>query len=234
MLIIAHRGASGLYPENTLLSFNSALELKAPAVEFDVMLTSDGVPMVFHDDDTKRLTGRSGRFNSMTYEQIASLDVSGERIPTLKETLSEIMGRALINLELKDPAATQAVIEELQSLDETSMQSILVSSFEHQTLYEVREALPDLALGVLSEHLDDAVLETGKALSALSINLPITAVNEKALKVIHSANLSCLVYTVNTQRQAQLCRDAGVDGIFTDYPERFLRGARGSNWNSAL
>ena len=170
----------------------------------------------------------------MSREELSQLTVRGELIPTLSEVLTQLSGNALMNLELKDPEASSAVIEALQSLNETTKQGILVSSFNHEALEKVHRALPDLPIGVLSDHLDESLISTAKSLSALSINLPLSAVDPASINSIHSEGFKCLVFTVNTQRQAERCRKSGVDGIFTDYPERFMRKSKGNDWSSAL
>src|SRR5438093_12032267 len=106
-LVVAHRGASADHPENTLQSFQGALDAGAQVIETDVRLTADGVPIVLHDADVSRCTDGSGFVNDLTIEEVKRLDASGGRaeraeVPTLAEVLELVSGRAGINLEIKN------------------------------------------------------------------------------------------------------------------------------------
>ncbi|MBI5652332.1 MAG: glycerophosphodiester phosphodiesterase [Chloroflexi bacterium] len=111
-LIIGHRGASAVAPENTLAAFKRAFELGADGIELDVTLTKDGVPVVIHDEKVDRTTNGHGLVKQMTLDQIKQFDAGawfdekyrGEKIPTLAETLGAIGARGLVNIELKTEA----------------------------------------------------------------------------------------------------------------------------------
>jgi glycerophosphoryl diester phosphodiesterase len=100
-LVIAHRGASAEAPENTLAAFRRALALKVDGIELDVQATRDGVPVVFHDEGLRRLTGRIGRLGKKTWPELAALRVAQtEPIPNLAQVLALVRGRATVHREL--------------------------------------------------------------------------------------------------------------------------------------
>ncbi len=100
-LVIAHRGDCSKAPENTMAAFQAALDAGSDGIELDVFLTSDNHVIVFHDEDTKRLTGDEGDITKMTLDQVRQLSVRGESIPTLEEVLTKFADKLLINVELK-------------------------------------------------------------------------------------------------------------------------------------
>lgn len=111
ILNVAHRGLSGLYPENTMIAFRKAIEADCDGIEMDVHLTRDGVPVVIHDEEVDRTTNGSGYVKDFTYEQLCNLDAGikfsdefkGEKIPTLKEFFDFMKDNdKLINIELKN------------------------------------------------------------------------------------------------------------------------------------
>jgi glycerophosphoryl diester phosphodiesterase len=162
-IVVAHRGASSTHPENTLASFEAALEAGADVVELDVRLTADRVPVVLHDPDVARTTDGAGLVHELTLDEVRGLDASGGRgpraaIPTLHEVLDALGGRIGLNLELKnipgeaafdtqegvaESAAT--LVRELGLVDDT-----LFSSFNWAALQRVRELGPDLHTGLLT------------------------------------------------------------------------------------
>ncbi|MGH2352028.1 MAG: glycerophosphodiester phosphodiesterase, partial [Chloroflexota bacterium] len=123
-LIVAHRGASGLAPENTLAAFRLALDLGAPAVECDVHLAADGAPVVIHDPRVDRTTSGSGDVRALTLDHLRRLDAgswfsarfAAERIPTLDETLAVCTGRARVFVELKVGGGPPLVDAALQAI----------------------------------------------------------------------------------------------------------------------
>jgi glycerophosphoryl diester phosphodiesterase len=163
-LIVAHRGASATEPENTLIAFESALAAGADAVELDVRLTSDGVPVILHDADVTGATDGSGFVHEMTLAEVKRLDASGgsgERaeVPTLVEVLEAIGDRAGVDIEIKnlpgEPAfdsPREAILEaSLGALDGSSFPGpVLISSFNWLTIERSKQVAPDIATGFLT------------------------------------------------------------------------------------
>lgn len=101
-LVLAHRGVSVQFPENTMSAFQAALDVGADGIEFDVFQIADGTVVVFHDENTERLTGENRNIVEMTWDEVSKLRVKGtERIPLLEEVLAEYSGKLLLNIEMK-------------------------------------------------------------------------------------------------------------------------------------
>jgi len=228
--VIAHRGASGTRPENTLAAFRRAEELGAHMIELDVQLTRDGEVVVMHDDTLDRTTDGRGAVVAHTLAELRRLDAgrwfgeafAGERVPTLAEVLSEV--RLPINVELKAggglglEARTLAVVREAGALER-----IVFSSFDPDALLHLRSLTADAELAVLwTRRALSAALELAKRVDARGLHLRKTAVASPTLAAVRETGLAIRVWTVNEPREFGPLRVAGASGVFTDYPERFL------------
>ena len=159
--IVAHRGASARFPENTLVAFAAAVTAGADMVELDVRLTADGIPVVMHDQDVARTTDGSGFVNELPLAEVKELSAGtfqGRRVgvPTLREALESLRGLVAVQIDIKnDPAeagfdaASQAVAERvLLTLEATGFASVIVSSENPETADWVRRQAPEIATGV--------------------------------------------------------------------------------------
>lgn len=222
-LKIGHRGAAGYEPENTLRSFAKAIELGADMVEFDVRCCGDGTVVVSHDDTLERRAGAAVAIDELTVEQLVAYDVGGgEHVPSLKQVLDLINRRCMVNIELKDSASVQpvaAIIEEYVAAG-WSFDEFLVSSFNHLDLWRMRSIQPRIAVGVLVRVVTPGLVEFAKELQAFSINVDRASWSAPCVEEAHAKKLRCYVYTVNDPDEIAQCRKAGVDGIFSDYPDR--------------
>lgn len=222
--VFAHRGASGTEPENTLRSFRKALETGAEWVELDVHAV-EGVPVVFHDDRLERRTGGSGLISRQSLETIRSLDAGlGERIPLLDEVLSLLAGRAGVNIELKggrtaEPVA--ALLADRLSGGVWAPDRLLVSSFDTDELSRFGRLMPRIRLGVLLREAPTDPRSVVSGLSLFSLHLSRDAVTPETVDRAHGLGLKVFVYTVNDTADMDRLRSMGIDGAFTDFPERF-------------
>ena len=225
LLCIGHRGAMGHAPENTLASFQKALELGAPCVELDVYYV-DGKLMVFHDNRLERTTDGSGYLLDQNFDYLRSLDAgNGEKIPTLREVFEAIDLRAGVNIELKGPDTARPVVRFISALRKHSWNDdlILVSSFNHRELAEVRRIDSRIRLGpmIVGLPVDDAAFAA--VLGAYSVHLSLEFVDRRFVDNAHSLGLQVFVFTVNHPDDICKMEELGVDGVFTNYPERVLR-----------
>ena len=134
VLLIAHRGASKLAPENTLKAFQKAIDLNADYVEFDVHQTKDGEIVIMHDGNTLRTTGYKGEINQMTLEELKKLDCGeGEKIPTLNELIKIAKGKIGLQLEIKAEGITNDIYKILKESD--LLETTIISAFKHEELY---------------------------------------------------------------------------------------------------
>ena len=221
MIVIGHRGAKGYEPENTLRSFEKAIQLGCDYVELDVHL-ADGELFVIHDSSVDRTTNGSGKISELTREQIKSLDAgNGQEIPALFEVLELIDGRCGVNIELKGPGTAEPVSDLLTSLSNRSLLSfpVLISSFDFK---ELDAASKKFRRGILFDNIPDNWIELAKDYSAWSVNLSFKEVSLDIIQTAHLHGLKVLAYTVNAPSDITTLELLGVDGIFSDFPDRIL------------
>lgn len=223
--VIAHRGARGHAPENTLAAFDQALALGAKWVELDVQWHADRL-WVFHDSRLERCTNGTGWLVDHDAEALRRLDAGGgERIPWLPEVLDRIDRRAGVNVELKTAAGTGAAVATVlrEYLERGwKAEQFLVSSFHLPELRDFKRRLPEVPLGVLLTgvplNLAAAVTELGAAVCSLDLDFADPALIADA----HRRGARVFVYTVNAADDIARMKALGVDGIFTDFPDRAL------------
>jgi glycerophosphoryl diester phosphodiesterase len=224
LLCIAHRGASGVAPENTLLAVQKALDLGAPWIEVDVQL-AQGELLVFHDRRLERTTNGQGYLAEKSLAYLRSLDAGqGEKIPLLREVLDLIGPQAGLNIELKgsgtaEPVAT--VVRSYLAHRGWSYDRLLVSSFDLDQLNKIKNLLPELKIGPLVSGPGGAYPEIAQKAGAYSVHIKRQEVSADFVADAHARGLKVFVYTVNTVRELERLQRLGVDGIFTDYPELF-------------
>ncbi len=218
LLCIAHRGAMGHVPENTLLAIRTALEMGARAIEVDVYM-AHGHLVVIHDNPWEQ---------SLDFENLRTFDAGqGEQIPLLDEVVDEIAGHACLNIEIKGKLAVDHVVNLIRTRISHpdavwKQKQFLISSFDHRILQRVRELdhrIPIAALGYAMP-VDDA--RYGELLGALAVNPSLEWVDRRFVEDAHTRGLQVFVYTVNTPAALERMYEMGVDGVFTNYPERVL------------
>ncbi len=229
MLVIAHRGASGHRPENTLGAYELALEMNADMIELDLHQTRDCAIVIRHDAELDDLGG-SGEIAEASLAAIRELDAgAGERVPTLDEVLDAFGTRVPLNLELK--WGTRGDYEGLESRVLAALRrrglaaSILFSCFRVSVLERLRAESPSARLAVLisprSSRLspEEAIGRAG-ALGAEALNPHFVQVDAGLVARAHDAGLAVHVYTVDAFDEMRRLIDLGVDGIFTNLPDR--------------
>ncbi len=222
MLCIGHRGAMGHAPENTLLSISKAIEMGADWIEVDVYLV-EGELIVIHDPTLERTTNGEGAVMETSPAVLRSLDAGqGEKIPFLQEVFDLVDKRVGINIELKGPETAVPTVKLIHSQIEKgwSYENILVSSFDHNMLRTVQQLDAAIKIGALIFHNPDDVTQYVQELNAFSINPWLNTVNEALVQKAHEQGLHVYVYTVNEPEDIERMRQWGVDGVFTNYPDR--------------
>jgi len=224
VLNIGHRGAMGHAPENTLLSIRKAIELGADWVEIDVHFV-DGQLLVIHDNTLDRTTDGAGLLGDLSFSELRRLDAGeGERIPTLCEVIQTIVGKVGLNIELKGKGTAAPVVEQLASLTKLHRETILLSSFNEIELENVFELDSAIKLGLLIDGSVDGSLEKSlllaKRINAYSIHLNVGEITSSIVHRAHQAALRVYVYTVNQSNDIERMKELGVDGVFTNFPDR--------------
>jgi glycerophosphoryl diester phosphodiesterase len=233
MLTIAHRGASALYPENTLRAFIAAAELGANMCEFDVRMTRDGEVVVIHDATINRTTDGRGRVEAMSAAEIKQLDAGarfgaefrGEHIPTLVEVAQALGVRCGMDVELKAQGLEARVCDILRECG--AIDSAIVSSFDWDQLKIVARQEPGLRLALLGEKAPAALLEAALAMHAFAIAPRFDMADAALCAEAHRRGLAVYVWTVDDAPTMRRLVNAGVDGIMTNNPGR-LRELAGS------
>ncbi|MBS4688704.1 glycerophosphodiester phosphodiesterase [Aeromonas sobria] len=225
MQIIAHRGASGLAPENTLKAMAKALELGAPAIEIDVQ-AADGELWVFHDRRLERCSNGKGVLTEQARAYLEQLDAGeGEVIPTLWQVMEIIAGRCELHIELKGAHTADAVAAlTLRAETELGFAACqwVVSSFHHPELARFAALRPDIRLGALTANLPFTLAQFAEDLGAWSLNCDVDFVDRMLVEDAHRRGLKVLVYTVDYPEDYEILASMGVDGIFTNRPDRLL------------
>lgn len=231
MEIIAHRGASTFAPENTLAAFQLAVDMGAKSIEFDVQMTKDGKLVVIHDYTLNRTTNGQGYVMESNYDYIQSLDAGGwysedfknQRIPLLSQVLNLIPKEMVTHIEIKKTAFEKRPIElEVLKvvLDTNRLAQTVFSSFEHGCLLELLKH-EGVKVGVLvgsNIQVPERYLELNQ-MKSYSFNQSAEFVSPGLVQQVHEAGLKLLSYTVDDPSMAELFRQMGVDGIFTNNPK---------------
>ncbi|MEO1673418.1 MAG: glycerophosphodiester phosphodiesterase family protein [Cyanobacteria bacterium J06631_2] len=224
MLCIGHRGAMGHEPENTLLSIKKAIALGVDAIEIDVYNVEDHL-VVIHDRNLSRTTNGKGYLDQSSFAYIRSLDAGkGEQIPTLAEVFDTVNHCALINIELKGSNTARLVVDLIQTYCDRGWQhsDFIVSSFDHYQLNQVKQISPEITTGMLLYGLPWSYLDSAQELEVDFVIPSLDYVTPQMVNSIQQRGLKMWVYTVNQIDDINLMRSLGVNGIFTNYPERVL------------
>ncbi|MDR3417612.1 MAG: glycerophosphodiester phosphodiesterase family protein [Nevskia sp.] len=229
-LIIGHRGARGHAPENTLLALDTGIRLGAHWVEFDVQLHPCGALLLFHDLTLERTTDGHGLLGACDFEALRRLD-AGQRqqIPTLEEALDLIEQRVGVNIELKTADGTgEAVAGVLRQYLTAGWpaERFLVSSFHLPELWEFHQAAPEIPIGVLLAGVPLDWAGCATELEAAAVNISSEFVDPRLVADAKAHGRRVYVYTVNDPEQVRSLRELGVDGVFTDFPDRVLEVVR--------
>jgi glycerophosphoryl diester phosphodiesterase len=224
-LVIAHRGASGELPENTLPAYELAVVQGSDMIEIDLHTTRDGAIVITHDEDLEDLGGR-GEVADTTLAEIRRLDAGGGAVvPILEEVLDAFGGRIPFNLELKRGSHAEYAGMEAVAVAEVArrglLEQTLFSSFYPPVLEALREVSQEVRIAVLvSPRFPQGAVERAKALGAEAINPERSLVSRELVDFAHGEGLSVYVYTVDDREEMHRLLDLGVDGLFTNYPGR--------------
>ena len=223
---IAHRGVPNYAPENTLASFMKAHALGATWVEFDVMLTRDGYPIIMHDFTLDRTTNGHGNVADTDLIDIQRLNAGeGEEVPTLERFLSLAATLNLgINLEIKErkrnaELVAKSIHEALQSLWPAHLQKPLISSAEPACLKAYRKLDANVCMAYISDRWPFNCLHKLKKLDVSILVINYKALSKRRIDKLHAHGYQVFAYTVNDPSDMQRLLDWGVDSMFTnDYP----------------
>lgn len=232
--IIAHRGASGDAPENTLSAIQLAAAQGARCVEIDVSISADGVPYVHHDHQLQRCTDGNGLLCEHTAEQLDRI-IAGKRMPGFEKEplprLSAVLALLMhhnvgLNLEIKpfqglEQRTVDAICNELEGIWPDDL-PLVISSFSHESIGMMQQRLPHVARAPLVGAVPDNMVELMQRYDAQNLHCAENALTpDKAYQVV-AAGYGLYCYTVNDPDKARKLLSWGVHGVFTDYPKSLL------------
>lgn len=224
ILIMGHRGASAIVPENTLKAFEKAIDLKADFIEFDVQETLDGELVITHDEDIKRITGHDGIISKMTLNELKMLDFGeGEKIPTLEELVKLTKNRIKLNCEIKVKGITEKVIKIFRKWD--ILNTTIVSSFIHEELLAIQKLASSVRLASLEPTPGTIKIDwvRKKEMIEYCINNKLYAINPIVMMVdqqfidyAHANDIKVFPWTVDSRISIKKLIRLGADGIITN------------------
>lgn len=234
--VIAHRGFSGIAPENTLIAIQKALELGVDFIEIDIHQTKDDVIVVIHDEAIDRTTNGTGEIKDFTYAQLQQFDAGswkgpefkGEKIPSLDQVLALIKGKTKLLIEIKDTYNIYNGIEEralelierhsakkwcvLQSFDDFSLEH--VKMIDRTSSFELHKLL-EFEISELFDEINGGVYRYVKA-----INIDFDLLTPEIVEKIHQKGFKIFTWTVNTEEDIRSALKMKVDGIISNFPDR--------------
>ncbi|WP_270170086.1 glycerophosphodiester phosphodiesterase [Paenibacillus sp. SYP-B4298] len=233
-LCVAHRGASGEAPENTIIAARIAMSYPfVQWMEIDVQLSKDGVPVVIHDDRVNRTTNGRGKVAELTAAELGRLDAgrwfgqsfAGERLPTLDQMLEATAGRCRLNIELKSLNGNYPLLEQkvIELLYKRQLQyDTVITSFDPDSLYKVKQISPELVTGLIIDSAPRQLLAELNRLECGFLSIGYAQVTPVRLQEWRQAGLKVMAWTVNDvsaiRRLARMDPDLM---ICTNYPDRY-------------
>ncbi len=249
VLVMAHRGGGGLAPENTMVAFQNAVDMKVDVLEMDIHSTADNVLVISHDPTVDRLTNGRGEIRDYTFAELKKLDAGyhwtsnggksfpfrdkGISIPTLEEVLSSFR-HAPVNVDLKqrNPSIVKPFAKLIRDFKMTD--KVLAGSFDNDTTKQLREELSEaikicsmneVRLFYLLHRLRLSRFFRGEA---EAFQLPgyhgsLQVITPRLIHDLHKQGLHLHIWTVNEKQDMERLIDWGVNGIITDYPDRLLQ-----------
>jgi len=242
-MIVGHRGAAALAPENTLAGINKAADLGIHWIEIDTQLTADGIPVIFHDETVDRCTNGSGKLASFTLNELKQFDAgswfeaafSNEKIPTLAETLQTCLEKELsINLEIKVHHGFQVapLVENVAAVIKSfgfPFDRLLLSSFSLNALEGCQALLPAIRRGYISEDKSIDYLNGVGHLDLYSVHVKQNILTNEMAKAITDSGYVLNIWTLNDPNKFAAFSQMKVSDIITDNPTLFNRDE--TSWN---
>ncbi|HEY3082092.1 MAG TPA: glycerophosphodiester phosphodiesterase family protein [Chloroflexota bacterium] len=246
--LLAHRGASGYAPENTMAAFERALALKADGLETDLRASKDGVLVLIHDERVDRTTDGEGLVADMTLEELRRLDAggsynprfAGERIPTLDDLLERFGGRLPLCLEVKQPGIEAQLVAaarergllkpipivELRSRDQAALPPVSFSSFSFDTCRALKKEAPEALVGFLTTSFDDATIEWVAEAKLGQVCPRVDHCTSELVLKARDRGLSVRAWRVDDREVLRDAVDAGIDGLTCNWPDWTLTPTR--------
>lgn len=224
ILKIAHRGARGYEPENTLKAFQKALDLHTDGIELDVHLSSDGHIIVIHDETIDRTTNGKGFVNTLSLQELKEFRIENKlQIPTLPEVFDLVNQQCFINIELKGQGTADAVVALIElyvSEKNWNYNSFIVSSFEWDFLQRINNLNSEISIGVLTETDIDSAITFAESIKAKAIHPDFNLLNKENAIQIKEKGFQIFPWTINEKEDIARIKTYNINGIISDFPDR--------------
>lgn len=224
ILKIGHRGAKGHAPENTLISFQKALDMHVDGIELDVHLSADGELVVIHDEKIDRTTNGIGTINTLSLSELKTFRINQEhKIPTLKEVLDLINHQCFINVELKGNGTAKPVVvvlEEYVLKKNWKYNHFIISSFDWNALKEVRSLNSKIPIGILTHTDLELAIAFAKFIKAEAIHPHFHLLNQEKTEQMQKESFDVFPWTVNETEDIKKIKSFKVNGIISDFPDK--------------
>lgn len=218
MQIIAHRGASGLEPENTLKSFQRALDLGVDMVECDVRKTADGELVIHHDPNLERTTSGQGLLKNKTLSELRHLDAGeGERIPTLKEVLDLVKGKSDLVIEIKEPGYEKEILDLIEGA--LMGREVIIASFFHPVSLVIKSLNPVVRTGIIFRCQPVYPVALASSARAQVMFPHHQFLNQALVEEAHDHDIKVYPWVIDTPGDLERAMALGVDGVITNHPE---------------
>ncbi|MCC2250620.1 glycerophosphodiester phosphodiesterase [Virgibacillus sp. AGTR] len=221
---IGHRGYPAKYPENTLSSFQAAIELGFTHIELDVHLSKDGIPVVMHDYKIDRMTNGSGEIRNYTLSELQQFTVGdSEKIPTLEDVLRLAKNQIIVSIEMKNTKLydylEKEVFEAIQKVD--MIDQVYVISFDHKSLAKLRQLSSEIKIGPLVNKLKRSHFRLIEKLDASYIAVKHDGLKEKYVNRCDGLGIQVVAWTVNSVEQMQRFKKYPSVLVTTDELEKY-------------
>ena len=224
MLVIGHRGARGLAPENTLEALRAGVEAGADMLEFDIRLTKDKILVMVHDFHTFRTHKDLSIISQLTFKELQKRTKANPIVP-LTDVLDEFFGVILLNIEIKGRGAGRRVAQLLKDRyikKSRDWDNVMFSSFKGSELAKVRHISSSVNLALLTSINPFAFIAVHKQVDLTAVGFHRLYINALVIEIAKKAKLFTYVYTVNRPKAARMLAQRGIDGIVTDRPDIIL------------
>ncbi len=219
--VVAHRGASGYEPENTLRAFKRALDMKADMIEADVRLSKDGIPVVIHDGSLDRTAGVHGFVKDYTVDELRRFDVGlGEKIPLLSEALEFVKDRICFILEVKEVEASIPSLRMVEEMD--MMEQILFASFHPEALRIISNSNREAYLCLIYSKPGRYMFEA-RDLGCIAVAPHYRLLSGRMVETAHNLKLKVNAWTIDDIETANRIVKMGIDAITTNKPDIIIR-----------
>lgn len=232
MLNIAHRGFSGVYPENTMIAFEKAIEAGCDGIELDVQLTKDGVPVIMHDEKVDRTTDGTGFVKDYSFSKIRKLNAKYRyekfdifcEVPSLREYFELVKDKNIFtNVELKNSVVLYENLEEkvLDLIDEYNLRDrIIISSFNHLSVVKMKKMAPDMKYGFLEESIVLDAAMYAKRYGIDYLHPSWQSVTKEYCRQAKEEGIEINTWTVNDLALMKKLQELQVHGVITNFPDR--------------